>query len=66
VSKRWVRLLSADAATVDYVFTIHRAPGDPSPTLTRFATLVCVKQNGLWKVGALRFGATDAQASGGH
>jgi len=48
-----VRVLSADAGLVDYVFTLQGADG--KVTFNGHATFVCIKRGTDWKVIALRF-----------
>lgn len=50
-----VRVLSADAGLVDYVFTLQGADG--KVTFNGHATFVCIKRGTDWKVIAIRFGS---------
>ena len=53
ILKRNVRVLSPDAAVIDFTFTLHRA--DQSVAANTMVTFFCVRRPAGWKVGALRF-----------
>ena len=59
IHNRSARVVAADAAVVDFGFTILNQTGKTSDTNVTF---FCVKRGGLWRVAALRHAVVDKNA----